>query len=56
LTTTAVAGPERSGSGAGWPVPSRTTCVFVMFVPFGVDFSDANPIGGGVGDAALIGF
>ena len=29
LTTTAVAGPDRSGSGRGVPVPSRTTWVRV---------------------------
>src|SRR5258706_529590 len=30
LTTTAVAGPERSGSGTGFPVPSRTICVWLV--------------------------
>src|SRR5688572_24474427 len=33
LTTIAVAGPERSGSGLGVPVPSKTTRVFDVEPP-----------------------
>ena len=56
LTTTAVAGLERSGSGAGAPVPSSTILVFAIECPAADATINANSSGARIKDLPGLNF